>query len=170
MKSFSSQAAESANVYLMPGDFYFGGGDVRVHTVLGSCISIAVWHPVLRVGGMSHSLLPSRGSPDNSDPDGRYTDEAIRLLLRETGQRNTRPGEFQVKVFGGGCMLRQSFQGKAPNVAGSNIEAVRTLLAAAGFGIHAEHVGGNGHRNILLDLRDGSVSVRHEKINAMKFA
>ena len=158
------QAAEPTDIYLQPGGFHFGGGNVRLHTVLGSCVSIAVWHPVLRIGGMSHSLLPSRGKPGNHNLDGHYADEAIELLLREIGKRNTRPGEYRVRLVGGGNMFRQSLREGAFNVAGSNVEAARTLLETGSFNIHAEHVGGSGHRSIIFDLRDGSVSVRHEKI------
>ena len=50
------------NVYLPAGKFHFGGGNVRVHTLLGSCVAITVWHPLKRVGGICHYLLPTRGS------------------------------------------------------------------------------------------------------------
>lgn len=158
------QTAEPAEIYLLPGDFHFGEKNTRIRTVLGSCVSIALWHPLLHIGGMSHSMLPSRGKPDNSDLDGHYADEAIELLLREIGKRNTRPGEYQVKLVGGGSMLRQSPRGAISNVAVSNIEAARSLLKVGGFDICAEHVGGSGHRSIIFDLSDGSVSVRHEEI------
>ena len=159
------QTAEPIEVYLLPGDFHFGDKNTRIRTVLGSCISIAVWHPLLRIGGMSHSLLPNRGNkPGNHNLDGRYADEAIELLLGEIGKRNTRPDEYQVKLFGGGNMFRQPLAEGAFNVAGSNIEAARLLLEAGGFNIQAEHVGGSGHRSIIFDLCDGNVWVKHEKI------
>jgi chemotaxis protein CheD len=69
-------------------------------------------------------------------------------------------GEFHF----GGNMFRQPFAEGAFNVAGSNIEAARLLLEASGFNIHAEHVGGSGHRSIIFDLCDGSVLVKHEKL------
>jgi len=150
----------------MPGDFHFGGENTHIHTVLGSCVSITVWHPLLRIGGMSHSMLPSRGKPGNHKLDGHYADEAIELLLREIGKRNTRSSEYQVKLFGGGNMFRQSLAERPFNVAGSNIEAARALLDAGGFNIHAEHVGGSGHRRIIFDLRDGNVWVKHDEIPA----
>ncbi|MBI5439097.1 MAG: chemotaxis protein CheD [Nitrosomonadales bacterium] len=163
------QTAEPTEVYLLPGDFHFGDSNTRIRTVLGSCVSIAVWHPLLRIGGMSHSLLPSRGNSGNPNLaktplDGHYADEAIGLLLREIGKRHTRPAEYQVKLFGGGNMFRQPLSERAFNVAGSNIEAARMLLKEGGFNIHAEHVGGSGHRRIIFDVCDGSVSVKHEKI------
>ena len=158
------QASEPVEIYLLPGDFHFGDKNTRIRTVLGSCVSIAVWHPLLHIGGMSHSMLPNRGKPGNHNLNGMYCDEAIELLLREIGKRNTRPDEYQVKLFGGGNMFRQSIPERAFNVAGRNIEAARALLEAGGFNIHAEHVGGSGHRSLIFDLRDGNVSVKHEKI------
>lgn len=158
------QTADSTEVYLLPGDFHFGDKNTRISTVLGSCVSIAVWHPLLRIGGMSHSMLPDRGRKGNSGLDGHYADEAIELFLREIGKRNTSPAEYQVKLFGGGSMFRQAISERAFNVAGSNIEAARMLLKAGGFNIHAEHVGGSGHRSIIFDLCDGNVRVKHEKI------
>ncbi len=155
---------EPVEIYLLPGDFHFGDGNTRIHTVLGSCISITVWHPLLRIGGMSHSMLPSRSKPGNTDFDGRYADEAMGLLLREIGKRNTRPDEYQVKLFGGGNMFQQVLAKKAFNVAGNNIEAARRLLEAGGMNIQAEHVGGSGHRRLIFDLCDGNVWVKHEKI------
>lgn len=162
-----TQTAEPVEIYLLPGGFYFGDKNTRIHTVLGSCVSITVWHPRLRIGGMSHSILPSRGKPGDlavNALDGHYADEAVELLLREIGKHHTRPGEYQVKLFGGGNMFRRHLAENAFNVAGSNVEAARTLLEASGFNIHAEHVGGSGHRSIIFDLCDGSVQVKHEKI------
>lgn len=156
-------STKTPQINLLPGDFYFGDENTSIHTVLGSCISITVWHPLLRIGGMSHSVLPSRGKPGNHNPDGCYIDDAIELLLREIGKRNTRPAEYLVKLFGGGNMFKRPHEGKALNIAGNNFEAARMLLKAGGFDIHAEHVGGSGHRRIIFDLSDGSVMVKHEQ-------
>ena len=39
-------------IFLQPGDFYFGGADTRIRTILGSCVSITMWHPTRLIGGM----------------------------------------------------------------------------------------------------------------------
>ena len=151
-------------VYLLPGEFYFGESNTRIETLLGSCVSVTVWHPLLRIGGMSHSMLPSRNKNGKHNLDGRYGDESIELFLREIYKRNTRPEEYQVKVFGGGSMFQQFRVEGAFNVAERNIETIRVLLKDSGFDIHVEHVGDNGHRIIIFDLSDGDVWVKHEKI------
>lgn len=160
------QMRDSVEIYLLPGDLHFGDENTRIHTVLGSCISITLWHPRLHIGGMCHFMLPSRGTgkPSNGSLDGHYADEAIELLLCEIAKHKTRPDEYQVKLFGGGNMFRLALTENTFNVARDNVEAARALLDINGFDTHAEHMGGSGHRRIIFDLYDGSVLVKHEKL------
>lgn len=164
MSSSILKTVEAVKVYLLPGDFYFGEGNTLIRTVLGSCVSITVWHPRLRIGGMSHSMLPNRGKQGYHQPDGHYVDEAIELFLQVIDKHHTRPAEYQVKLFGGGHMFRRPFEEMNLNVAVSNVEAARAMLTVNGFNIQAEHVGGSGHRNIIFDLCDGSVLLKHQEL------
>lgn len=150
-------------IYLQPGGFHFGGGNVRIHTLLGSCIAITLWHPVMHVGGMCHFMLPSRPGRAPAVLDGRYGDEAMQLFRNEIGKLSTRPDEYHIKLFGGGNMFRH-LGAKASDVAKRNIVAARTLLQARGFRVRAEDVGGGGHRRIVFHLNDGDVWVKHDKI------
>lgn len=164
------QAAIFPEIYLLPGDFHFGRENTRIHTLLGSCVSIALWHPILHIGGMCHFVLPSRGKTGTQRLDGRYADEAVKLILRQIGKNHTLPGEYQVKLVGGGNMFQSVHGGKTFDVGRGNIEAARLLLEASGFNIQAEDVGGNGHRRVIIDLCDGSVWVRHEKVLLARLA
>lgn len=47
-------------VYLLPGEYFVGDARYRIRTVLGSCVSITLWHRRLRIGAMSHFLLSER--------------------------------------------------------------------------------------------------------------
>lgn len=158
------RTATPVEIHLQPGEFHFGGGNTRIHTLLGSCIAITLWHPVLHVGGMCHFMLPSRDGRPSSGLDGRYADEAMQLFVQEISKCKTRPDEYQTKLFGGGNMFPYLTGKKAAGVGMHNVEAARKLLLAYDLRIQSEDVGGNGHRRIILDLRDGNVWVRHEKI------
>jgi chemotaxis protein CheD len=78
-------------IVLDPGEYAVGEASCRIRTVLGSCISMALWCPPLRVGALSHCLLPSRGRVgvertrglELRGLDARYADEALRLMLHE---------------------------------------------------------------------------------------
>jgi chemotaxis protein CheD len=65
-------------IFLQPGDLYFGDRDNRIRTVLGSCVSLTFWNPNLLVGGMCHYMLPSRSQERRMSGDlpldGRYAD------------------------------------------------------------------------------------------------
>lgn len=151
-------------IHLQPGEFHFGGGNTRIHTLLGSCVAITLWHPILHVGGMCHFMLPSREGRPSSGLDGRYADEAMQLFVQEIGKCHTRPDEYQTKLFGGGNMFPYLTRKRPAEVGVHNVEAARELLLAYDLRIQSEDVGGSGHRRVILDLRDGDVWVRHEKI------
>lgn len=164
MNQVKPQDFSPVEIYLQPGEFHFGGGNIRIHTLLGSCISITLWHPVLHVGGMCHFMLPSQLGRSPSGLDGRYANEAMQMFEQEIGKFNTRPDEYHIKLFGGGNMFRHLGASKFSDVAARNIEAARVLLKERGFQIRAEDVGGGGHRRIVFYLSDGNVWVKHDKI------
>src|ERR1039457_287013 len=49
-----------------------------LNTLLGSCVAVCLWDPVLRAGGMNHILLP--GGQLDSD-NSRYGANAMELLI-----------------------------------------------------------------------------------------
>ncbi len=157
-------------VFLQPGEWYFGDADTRIRTLLGSCVSISLWHPRRKIGGMCHYMLPSRGGCEASAPDGRYADEVIALMLRELERARTRPSEYEVKLFGGGNMFPQLAKRRsraAANGAGTgiplqNIEIGRELMRRHGFRVKVEQVGGNGQRHVIFDVWSGHVWVRRD--------
>ena len=152
-------------VFLHPGDFHFAGQDTRIVTLLGSCVSITVWSPRLRVGGMCHFMLPSRGViPEGASYDGRYGDEAMLLLMKKIWNLGADPVEFEAKVFGGANMFPMQCQKKEMNVGERNIEMALTLLQRYEILIKAKHIGSDGHRNLMLDIWSGDVWLKHQPL------
>jgi chemotaxis protein CheD len=155
------------DIFLQPGEFYFGDRDTRIRTLLGSCIAITMWHPRLHIGGMCHFMLPARAVKPSDILDGRYADEAMQLFQKEIISARTRAGEYQVKLFGGGNMFtvppHHSQQPHSSDVANRNVIAARHLLRHHGHDVVAEHVGMRGHRNVIFELWSGDVWMRHVK-------
>lgn len=166
-------------IFLQPGDFYFGDKDTRIRTVLGSCVSITMWHPKELIGGMCHYMLPTRGNRRKGEPDGKYADEAMEMFMREIRAARTKPSEYQVKIFGAGNMFPKSgkrsvdcstcFPGKAyldppascHKVHCRNRQTAYYLVQKYGFSIHAEHLGGEGHRQLFFDVWSGFAWMKH---------
>ncbi|WFP49099.1 chemotaxis protein CheD [Methylomonas sp. EFPC3] len=149
-------------IFLQPGELYFGDRETRIRTVLGSCVAITLWHPALHIGGMCHFMLPgSRRQQRSNELDGRYADEAVLMFMHELRKSKTSPKDYEVKVFGGGDQFPGQAKPNRLSVSDNNVIAARELLAHHGFKIKAEHLGGTGHRNVIFDLWSGHVWMKH---------
>lgn len=143
-------------VVLRPGDFHFGDQYTRISTLLGSCVSITLWHPRRRIGGMCHYMLTKRQRPAAAAPDGRYAAEAFELFLRHVAQAGTRPQEYQAKLFGGACMFSDAANGPM-DIGARNIDYGLEFLADKGIALISRHIGGNGRRKLHFDIWSGDV-------------
>jgi len=153
--------------FLKPGDFYFGDETCQIHTVLGSCIAITLWHPTLKIGGMCHFVLPGSGSISDTvnlpikDLNGRYSDAAMRLFELAAQKHRTRLSDYQAKIFGGSNMLTDTTLSDDELIGTRNTVAAIERLAERNIELLVAHVGETGHRRIALDVKNGDVWVKH---------
>jgi chemotaxis protein CheD len=152
-------ASPVIHVNLQAGQCCVGGASHRMRTVLGSCVSITLWHPRRRVGAMSHFLLPSRRGPIKR-LDGHYGEEALWLMLRGLARFGVNPQECQAKIFGGGNMFPQQTRSAAETVGEKNGALARSLLSAYRLPLVCENLFGIGHRQLHFDVSNGDVWVR----------
>ncbi|GAA5168976.1 chemoreceptor glutamine deamidase CheD [Viridibacterium curvum] len=152
--------------FLQPGEYFVGHRPHRVSTLLGSCVSIVIWHPRTRAGAMSHCLLPTRGKRREEDdvPDARYADEAIWLMLRDLRQYGVSPEQCEAKIFGGGNMFPGVSVREACNIGRRNGEAAQQLLARHELRIVSSSLYGPGYRRIVFDLATGHVWSRQTSV------
>jgi chemotaxis protein CheD len=150
-------------IFLKPGDWCFAEQPVRMRTVLGSCVALAVWHPQLRFGGMCHFMLPARAAPVSGDAlDGRYGDEAMALLLGAIRQSGSRAADYQIKMFGGGSMFPSASSAvKHASLPQRNVEAAQMLAQRHGMTVGPSDLGAAGHRQVVFDSWSGEAWVRH---------
>jgi chemotaxis protein CheD len=152
-------------IFLQPGEYFVSGGDTRIRTLLGSCVSVTIWHPELRVGAMSHFLLPERARRHTDGaPDGRYADEGMMLMIGELAALDVPVAGCVAKLFGGGDMFPANSQAGA--VGRKNVQAARRMLAARNIPIVSSSVYGSGHRSIIFDIPSGDVWSRLTTVEA----
>ena len=150
-------------LFLQPGEYFVGNADYRIRTLLGSCVSITLWHPKKRIGAMSHFLLSTRGIGASCKLDARYGEEALSLMLHELEQAAVPAAECQAKIFGGGNMFPHHVKNGSLHIGRKNGETARRLLRSHGIGLVSENLFGIGHRQILFDISSGDVWVRQVK-------
>jgi len=156
MTANTASSADIRMVVLRPGDFHFGDRNTRISTLLGSCVSITLWHPRRRIGGMCHYMLTERQRPASTPPDGRYAAEAFELFMQRVAKAGTHPQEYQAKLFGGACMFNEAASGQM-DIGARNIEFGLEFLAGNGIALVSRHIGGNGRRKLHFDLWNGDV-------------
>lgn len=154
------------HIHLNPGEFWFGHGRVRLHTLLGSCVAVVLWHERRRVGGMCHFMLPDRGAPDLAAPNAKYADEAFILFDRQIQRYSTHAKDYKAWLYGGGNMFPDLSGPASLNIGLRNIERARQLLSLRDIRTVSEHVGGHGHRKLVADIWSGTVLQVFQAVSA----
>jgi chemotaxis protein CheD len=155
------------DIVLQPGDWHVGEGNARIRTVLGTCVSIVLWHPDRRIGGMCHYMVPGR-SPRTNGLDGRYAEDAMQLLEEEVRVRGTRLAEYRIIVAGGGNMFPDTITVLREHIGTKNARAARDFVRSLGLRCNCEHLEGVGHREVVLDLQTGRIQVSPSPTASMK--
>lgn len=135
-----TRPAADREVTLYIGDVHASREPVLIKTLLGSCISVCLYDPVARVGGMNHFMLP-RGGDDRHEGAARFGVDAMDRLIGAAMKAGGDRRRFVAKAFGGACVLRLRDTGIG--VHQKNIEFVRAFLQDEGFPLVSADVGGN---------------------------
>lgn len=153
------------DIHVHPCEIWFGGGPTRLRTLLGSCVAITLWHPLLRLGGLCHFMVSrSPAVARRAGREGCYAESAMVLLQQKIAATGHRPEEFEAKLFGGGMMFAcpdTPRQCLSHRVQIYNIAAARALTQQYGHPVVAEHLGGQGHRQLIFDVETGLVWLKH---------
>lgn len=136
------------------GQIALTSGEDVAHSVLGSCLGLALYDPRKRLGALAHIVLPSAlgraGSP------GKYADTALEWMLDALRRVGADPKRLVCKLTGGANM----FTGNGPfQIGQQNIDAARQHLAAANIAVVAEHLGGKNGRRVVFECETGKVTV-----------
>ncbi len=146
------------DIFLMPGDYFVGDEQYRVRTLLGSCVSVTLWHPRLHIGAMSHFQLPGEGRRREHSQPGIYGADAMQLMFEGLTSRGVPLVQCQGKIFGGGAMFPR--HGKAVDIGTQNGDFARSYLQQHGITVVSESLFGVGHRQLIFSIRSGEVLSR----------
>jgi chemotaxis protein CheD len=147
---------------IMPGEYYVTGRDMALVTVLGSCVCACIRDKVSGIGGMNHFMLPDAGQ-DQGNPLGesaRYGTYAMEMLINQLLKMGAKRSNFEVKVFGGGAVLRGF---TVTNVGERNAEFVLKFLKTEKIAIAAQDLLDIYPRKVYYFPNSGLVRVKKLK-------
>ena len=142
--------------FLYPGTLFAHMEPYVITTILGSCIAVCLWDPILKYGGMNHYLLPLW----NGDglPSPKYGSIAIPKLIEKMLSFGSNKRSLKAKVFGGASLIKQT--SGLLNVGERNITLAEDLLAEEGIPVISGDVGGDQGRKIFLQTNTGMVKLK----------
>lgn len=149
--------------YLFPGTIFVHKDQHLVTTVLGSCVSVCLWHPKAQVGGINHYLLPLWNGEGLPTP--KYGNIAISRLIEKV-RSIAGPGELIAKVFGGASMWSRTEGALA--VGERNVELAFKQLKEENIKVVSQDVWGEMGRKVIFDTQSGSVLLRRNPNVAMR--
>ncbi len=134
-------------------------GDLVVTHSLGSCVGVAVWDPLVRVGGILHFQLPTSavGIRSVAENPYAYADTGIPSLFRAARDLGAVIARMRVKLSGGANILDSS---GTFNIGLRNLTAARRMLWRHGILVDAEDVGGDFWRTMILDIDSGRLTIK----------
>lgn len=157
MATAQSTEPEPLKFYLHPGQLFACTKNYAVTTILGSCVSVCLWDPLTKIGGINHFLLPY--DVGDGQAPSRFGNLAVQELIDQVLALGAAQVRLQAKLFGGACVL-DAFRGRAKHLGMKNVEVARELLQCANIPILGEAVGGDRGRKLIFHTDSGSAWVK----------
>lgn len=147
--SLSTRDIERLSRIIRPGEWAVER-ERPISTLLGSCVAVCLFDPVLPIAGMNHFMLPQMKRGAHADEDVLLAGDAcMEALLNGMLQRGAAKHRMQAKAFGGGAVIDTTVQG-APAVGKRNADFAHEWLDREGIPLVASDFLGPWSRKILL--------------------
>jgi chemotaxis protein CheD len=124
---------------------------------LGSCVSVVIFSPVLRVAGMVHVALPDSALDREKafKKPGYFADTGIPVLLAELKRLGVNgSGNLVVKLMGGANVMDDN---NVFNIGKRNVLSIRKHLWQNRLAPHGEDVGGSYSRTVFVEVGTGKI-------------
>ncbi|MBP1931518.1 chemotaxis protein CheD [Ammoniphilus resinae] len=133
----------------------------RIRTVgLGSCVGVALYDKITKIGGLAHIMLPSSTLNKGVLNVAKYADTAIPKLIDDMVKKGADSRRIIAKIAGGAQMFSFSSASEIMRIGPRNVEACKEALRHARIHLNCEDTGGNWGRTIEMDCSTGVLQVR----------
>ncbi|MBU0728826.1 MAG: chemotaxis protein CheD [Proteobacteria bacterium] len=126
---------------------------------LGSCIGVAIWDPVSKVGGLLHYMLPDSNLDKEraAQKPFMFADSGIPLLFKEAYKYGGVKNRLIVKAVGGSQIMDTK---GVFNIGKRNYMIMRKIFWKNKILIAKEDIGGTVNRTISLDIATGVTTLK----------
>ena len=144
--------------YLYPGKIFSSKKPHIVDTILGSCIAVFLWDPILQFGCVNHFMLPLWNK--EGDPSFKYGNVAIPELIKRMQKMGSNKKNIKAKIFGGSGIGHSNGMF---NIGRRNIILAQDMLRNEKIPIVSCSVGGSLGRKVIFYSASGDVLISYIK-------
>lgn len=138
--------------FLRPGGLLASAEPIKIHTVLGSCVSVCIFDSVNCVGGMNHFIYHHSFSNIRSC---RYGDVAVLHLIKQLVELGGETKNFTAHLVGGAKnFIPDSIVGD------ENVKIAKEILLRNNIRIDVVDVGGNAYRKVVFHNLSGEIEIK----------
>jgi chemotaxis protein CheD len=157
MTAETAQMRDLKQHFLFPCMIFCDRDECLVSTVLGSCVSVCLYEPVMRAGGINHFMLPFWNGEGLASP--KFGNIAVARLIADMESLGCRAAQLKAKVFGGAKVLSAKINSEL-NVGERNIQSAMDALNRAGIPVAAASVGEDYGRKIIFNTATGEILLK----------
>lgn len=140
--------------YLLPGELIVTSDNLKISTILGSCVAVCLYDRDSRIAGMNHYMLPI--NKDNDPNRFRYGDTSLGDMLSQMIKIGAQKNKIKARVYGGGSMFVNT--GPGFNIGQQNVEVALKFLKDNSIQILLVETGGKTGRKVIFDTSAGVIS------------
>ncbi len=126
---------------------------------LSSCVGVAAFDPVNRVGGLSHFLLPEPVTHCLPDDEGKYASTGLPLFIESLVAKGATLKKLQITVAGGAFSGALSQQDIHLDIGGRTAETVKEILGRLNLDVVRWETGGFFTCCLNLNLSNGKADI-----------
>jgi chemotaxis protein CheD len=132
--------------------------EILITYALGSCIALALYDPVQKIGGMIHCKLPTgEGMKLAQQNPYLYVDVGVPLMIKGLLKAGAQRNSIKVKIAGAASVLEGN---DVFRIGEKNYRRMKEILKQEGFSFYQEHTGGSVPRTLMLYMDTGRTLVK----------
>jgi chemotaxis protein CheD len=142
--------------FLYPATLFASKEAYIVDTILGSCVSICLYDPINKIGGINHFMLPFWNGTGLASP--KYGNIAIKKLIDKMLKLGSKQENIQAKIFGGGEIIKT--ESNIFKIGKRNVEIAINTIKENKINITGQSVEGKQGRKIRFNTETGVVLMK----------
>ena len=166
MYRYYDNRLQSEIINLAPGDYFASDENLLINTVLGSCVSVVLFDPIRKAGGMNHFMLAdikAKSSIDSYFKVERYGLYAMESLINDFLKMGSKKSNLKAKVFGGSRVLETR---NPLDIGKENIKFAEEFLKTEKIPVINHDTGGRKARKIYLYTKTFKILLKRVNVRA----